>query len=85
MITIANDRVAMKHGAGGRAMRRLIEEVFLPGAGAVAAAMDDGAVLPIAAARPSSSRPTRTSFSRSCSRGATSVASPSRARSTIWR
>jgi hydrogenase expression/formation protein HypE len=48
MITIANDRVAMKHGAGGRAMRRLIEEVFLPGAGAVAAAMDDGAVLPIA-------------------------------------
>jgi hydrogenase expression/formation protein HypE len=48
MITIANDRVAMKHGAGGRAMRRLIEEVFLRGAGPIAAAMDDGAVIPIA-------------------------------------
>jgi hydrogenase expression/formation protein HypE len=47
MITIANDRVAMKHGAGGRAMRRLIEQVFLPGADAVAAAMDDGAVIPM--------------------------------------
>ena len=48
MITIANDRVAMKHGAGGRAMRRLIEQVFLRDAGPVAAAMDDGAVIPIA-------------------------------------
>jgi hydrogenase expression/formation protein HypE len=48
MITIANDRVAMKHGAGGRAMRRLIEQVFLRDAGPIAAAMDDGAVIPIA-------------------------------------
>ncbi|HXT28189.1 MAG TPA: hydrogenase expression/formation protein HypE [Vicinamibacterales bacterium] len=40
-------RVAMKHGAGGRAMRRLIEQVFLRNAGAVAAAMDDGAAIPI--------------------------------------
>ena len=41
-------RVAMKHGAGGRAMRRLIEQVFLRNAGPVAAAMDDGAAIPIA-------------------------------------
>jgi hydrogenase expression/formation protein HypE len=41
-------RVAMKHGAGGRAMRRLIEQVFLRDAGAIAAAMDDGAAIPIA-------------------------------------
>jgi hydrogenase expression/formation protein HypE len=38
----------MKHGAGGRAMRRLIEQVFLRDAGSVAAAMDDGAAIPIA-------------------------------------
>jgi hydrogenase expression/formation protein HypE len=38
-------QVAMKHGAGGRSMRRLIEEVFLRGAGPVAAAMDDGAAI----------------------------------------
>jgi hydrogenase expression/formation protein HypE len=48
MITVAQDRVAMKHGAGGRAMRRLIEQVFMQGAGPVAAAMDDGAVIPLA-------------------------------------
>jgi hydrogenase expression/formation protein HypE len=48
MITIANDRVAMKHGAGGRAMRRLIEQVFLKDAAPAAAAMDDGAVIPLA-------------------------------------
>jgi hydrogenase expression/formation protein HypE len=48
MIIVANDRVAMKHGAGGRAMRRLVEQVFLRGAGAAAEAMDDGAVIPIA-------------------------------------
>lgn len=47
------DRIALKHGAGGRAMRALIEEVFLAGAhggppGAIgAAAMDDGAALPL--------------------------------------
>lgn len=48
MITVATDRVAMKHGAGGRAMRRLIEHVFLRGAHPAAAAMDDGAVIPLA-------------------------------------
>jgi hydrogenase expression/formation protein HypE len=44
-----SDRVAMKHGAGGRAMRTLIEDVFLPLGGPVdgvgLAAMDDGAAL----------------------------------------
>ena len=39
-------QVAMKHGAGGRSMRRLIEEVFLHGAGPAASAMDDGAAIP---------------------------------------
>jgi hydrogenase expression/formation protein HypE len=43
------DRVAMKHGAGGRAMRALIEDVFLPLGGPVdgvgLSAMDDGAAL----------------------------------------
>jgi hydrogenase expression/formation protein HypE len=48
MITTVQDRVAMRHGAGGRAMRRLIEDVFLRGAGPIAAAMDDGAVIPMA-------------------------------------
>ncbi len=49
-----NERVKMKHGAGGRAMRALIEEVFVRGApdglpaGAVGlSAMDDGAAIPI--------------------------------------
>jgi hydrogenase expression/formation protein HypE len=32
MRTLTQDRVAMKHGAGGRAMRALIEQVFLNGA-----------------------------------------------------
>lgn len=43
------ERVALKHGAGGRAMRSLIEEVFLPLGGPVdgvgLAALDDGAAL----------------------------------------
>ena len=43
------ERVTLKHGAGGRAMRSLIEEVFLPLGGPVdgvgLAAMDDGAAL----------------------------------------
>jgi hydrogenase expression/formation protein HypE len=43
------DRIAMKHGAGGRAMRALIEDVFLPLGGPVdgvgLSAMDDGAAL----------------------------------------
>jgi hydrogenase expression/formation protein HypE len=42
-------RIALKHGAGGRAMRQLIEEVFLPLAtpvdGVGLAALDDGAAL----------------------------------------
>jgi hydrogenase expression/formation protein HypE len=40
-------RVAMKHGAGGRAMRKLIERVFLDGVTGVAADMDDGAAIPV--------------------------------------
>jgi len=40
-------RVAMKHGAGGRSMRKLIERVFLSGVTGVAADMDDGAAIPI--------------------------------------
>ena len=38
--------VALKHGAGGRSMRRLIADVFLRDAGATALAMDDGAAIP---------------------------------------
>jgi hydrogenase expression/formation protein HypE len=46
------DRITLKHGAGGRAMRALIEQVFLEGAeaqldGVGLAAMDDGAAIPI--------------------------------------
>jgi len=48
------DRIGLKHGAGGRAMRALIEQVCLPGlAGGAAgggiglAAMDDGAAIPV--------------------------------------
>ncbi len=45
------DRIGMKHGAGGRAMRTLIEEVFVRGLASGAgediglAAMDDGAAI----------------------------------------
>lgn len=43
------ERVGLKHGAGGRAMRSLIEEVFLPLGGPVdgvgLSALDDGAAL----------------------------------------
>lgn len=46
-VAVARKRVAMKHGAGGRSMRRLIESVFLAGATGPAAAMDDGAVIPV--------------------------------------
>jgi hydrogenase maturation factor len=48
---MAQDHVVLKQGAGGRAMRRLIEEVFLPGLvdmpvdGVGLAALDDGAAL----------------------------------------
>jgi hydrogenase expression/formation protein HypE len=46
------ERIGLKHGAGGRAMRALIEQVFLsqivPLPGTVgAAAMDDGAAMPV--------------------------------------
>ena len=51
---VLDERIMLKHGAGGRAMRALIEEVFLDGfAGAVPdgdirlAAMDDGAALKV--------------------------------------
>lgn len=40
-------RIAMKHGAGGRAMRRLIQEVLLDRESAIAASMDDGAAIPL--------------------------------------
>lgn len=47
----STDHVAMKHGAGGRAMRALIEDVFLslggPVDGVGLSAMDDGAALRI--------------------------------------
>ncbi|MGO9832069.1 MAG: hydrogenase expression/formation protein HypE [Myxococcaceae bacterium] len=46
------ERISLKHGAGGRAMRALIEQVFLEGAdtslqGIGLAAMDDGAAIPV--------------------------------------
>lgn len=47
--TLVDDTVQMKHGQGGRAMRALVEGVFLEGVeGAEALAMDDGAVIPFA-------------------------------------
>jgi hydrogenase expression/formation protein HypE len=48
-----NQRIAMRHGGGGRAMRMLIEEVFMRGAddipvdGVGLSAMDDGAAIRI--------------------------------------
>ena len=47
---LADERILMKHGAGGRAMRRLIEEVLTIGLDEDGgphglAAMDDGAAL----------------------------------------
>lgn len=49
---LLSDRVMLKHGAGGRAMRSLIEEVFVDGCDPVVggiglSAMDDGAALPL--------------------------------------
>jgi hydrogenase expression/formation protein HypE len=46
------ERITLKHGAGGRAMRTLIEQVFVAGAeaqlgGVGLAAMDDGAAIPV--------------------------------------
>ena len=52
--TLADERVLMKHGAGGRAMRRLIEEVMTVGLAEGLKpgdlglnAMDDGAAIRI--------------------------------------
>ena len=49
-----DDRIGLKHGAGGRAMRALIEQVCLPRLGGVTAAggiglaaLDDGAAIPV--------------------------------------
>jgi hydrogenase expression/formation protein HypE len=52
-----NERISMKHGAGGRAMRALVEDLFVRGApdldsvssegGVGLSAMDDGAAIPI--------------------------------------
>jgi hydrogenase expression/formation protein HypE len=47
MTLATQTRIAMKHGAGGRSMRRLIERVFIEGATGIAADMDDGAAIPI--------------------------------------
>ena len=44
---VSADRVAMKHGAGGRSMRTLIEQVLLDRECTAARAMDDGAVIPL--------------------------------------
>lgn len=49
--SLLDQRIGLKHGAGGRAMRALIEEIFVngsaapPGDGIGLAAMDDGAAL----------------------------------------
>ena len=43
--TTVTDRIAMKHGAGGRSMRMLIEQMLLDRESAVAAAMDDAQLL----------------------------------------
>lgn len=40
------DCVAMKHGAGGRSMRLLIEQMLVDRGSDIAAAMDDGAAIP---------------------------------------
>jgi hydrogenase expression/formation protein HypE len=53
-MSLPDDRVSLKHGAGGRAMRALVERVCRPGlggslpAGAIGLdAMDDGAAIPV--------------------------------------
>jgi hydrogenase expression/formation protein HypE len=55
VVSVLDDRITLKYGAGGRAMRSLIQEVFVNGAAANGrgngdiglAAMDDGAALRI--------------------------------------
>jgi hydrogenase expression/formation protein HypE len=53
-VRAADDRITLKHGAGGRAMRRLIEEVLVRGldadlgpGGVALSALDDGAAIPM--------------------------------------
>jgi hydrogenase expression/formation protein HypE len=41
------ERIAMKHGAGGRSMRALIEDLLVDRASPVALGMDDGAAIPV--------------------------------------
>lgn len=82
--------VVMKHGAGGRAMRRLIQETLIPGFvdvpvnGIGLAAMDDGAALRVPTANGAESWLVVTTDSHvvhpSSSRAATSVAWPSAGR-----
>lgn len=45
-LPFSDEAIHMKHGAGGRAMRALIESVFMDGVEGEAAAMDDGAAIP---------------------------------------
>ena len=47
MPVVSTDRIAMKHGAGGRSMRILIEQVLLDRDSPLAASMDDGAAIPL--------------------------------------
>jgi len=87
---IVEDKIGLKHGAGGRAMRALIEQVCLPGlAGGAAAggiglaAMDDGAAIPVGGRWlivTTDSHVVHPIFSRA----ATSGGSLSPARSTTW-
>jgi hydrogenase expression/formation protein HypE len=44
---MGTERIAMKHGAGGRSMRRLIEQVLVDRDSPIAAALDDGAAIPV--------------------------------------
>jgi hydrogenase expression/formation protein HypE len=39
--------IAMKHGAGGRAMRQLVEDLLVDRASPIASALDDGAAIPV--------------------------------------
>jgi hydrogenase expression/formation protein HypE len=47
MPVLTTERIAMKHGAGGRSMRWLIEQVFLKDVDPSSAQMDDGAAIPL--------------------------------------
>ncbi len=47
MTAVTTARIGIKHGAGGRVMRRLIEDVLVDRESAIAGALDDGAAIPI--------------------------------------